>query len=473
MTSNQSLNYLELERIYKNYYDCPVIAHLSTRTISDHIAFGSISNLVSKELGVTQTEFSRRIVELPNELPDFQLMAVIGGSGSGKSTLLHTMASTGKYHFPGKTYRTGTAIVSNFASRDDAVARLSAVGLKSIPTWVKPREVLSIGEGFRADLALNIDDYTLFDEFTSTVDRNVARSCCTSLGKYIRRSGKKGIVVCSCHKDFIERLKPDLVLDIDNLSVYDLRGVEFQNLIQIDICRTQEKSLWNVFKEHHYMSSELNGACHFYVMRLHDTGELVGCFSTLSQMTGTKKWGWRVHRTVVLPDYQGLGISSRTLNFFGDYYHKQGRFLSIRTSSIPMLNSLKNNPLWEVGKPTNSSKIDAKKTHWTEAGMRLKGSIRDKDCTSANYLGTNHGKPVATLVVNHPEIQEGEYLESIEKEIQTLVLNKDVVICWGKVGSFVENENLHSMIGKYRLRHKFRTTLYGKEIAQVGEVVEV
>ena len=383
------------------------------------------------------------------------------------------MAHTGEFHFPRKHYCEGTAIVSNFPNRDEAVARLSAVGLKSIPTWVKPREVLSIGEGFRADLALNVEDGVLLDEFTSTVDRNVARSCCTSFGKYIRRSGKKNVVVCSCHKDFIEFLKPDLVMDIDTLKIYDLRNAEFDRTVYIDIYRCSDKSLWNVFKEHHYMSSELNKACHFYVMRLRDTGDLVGCFSTLSQMTGTKKWGWRVHRTVVLPDYQGLGISSRTLNFFGDYYQSQGRFLSIRTSSIPMLNSLKNNPMWEVGKATNSHKIDAKKTHWTEAGLRLKGHIRDKDCTSANYLGTNHGKPVVTLLVKSPEIQSGSYIESIEKTVETLVKKNDVTLCWGRVGSFTENERLHELIGRYRLHHKFRTTLYGKEIQQVGELVEI
>ena len=105
--------------------------------------------------------------------------------------------------------------------------------------------------------------------------------------------------------------------------------------------------------------------------------------------------------------------------------------------------------------------------------MRLKGHIRDKDCTTANYLGTNHGKPVVTLVVNNPEIQSGEYIERIERTVQTLVLDKDVVLSWGRVGSFTENDNLHKIIGKYRLRHKFKTTLYGKEIKQEGEVVNI
>lgn len=433
----------------------------------------NIPSVVSK---YSRTEIpavhTRQLLSIP-DLPEFQCLAIVGRSGGGKTTLLKQLASTGRWHFPVRQFDNSKAIVSNFRNREDAIERLSAVGLKSIPTWVRPRNVLSIGEGFRADMALNIEDYVLLDEFTSTVDRNVARSCCTSLGKYIRRTNKQGVVVCSCHKDFIEFLKPEFVIDIDDLKVYDLRGQDLSRHVKIDIYKTDDKDLWQVFKEHHYMSHEINKACHFYVMKLHGTDELVGCFSTLPQMTGTKKWGWRAHRTVVLPDYQGLGISSKSMNFFGDYYHKQGKFLGIRTSSIPMINSLKHNPMWEVGNATNSAKIDSKKTHWTALGERLKGKTRDKDCTTAMYLGVNHGKPITTLVVQHPEIQSGKYIDSIKRKVETLVLNHDVVLVWGKVGSFVENESLHKIIGKYRLRHRFKTTLYGKEIKQLGEVVDV
>lgn len=454
----------------KKYNQCPVLAGLKKKTIHvDEQLPKEVFEYSSKKV---PSKITRSKIVAP-ELPEFQCLAIIGRSGGGKTTLLKDLESTGKFHFPSKRFDNSKAIVSNFPSREEAIERLSAVGLKSIPTWVKPRNVLSVGEGFRADMALNIDNYVLLDEFTSTVDRNVARSCCTSLGKYIRRTGKKGVVVCSCHKDFIEFLKPDFVIDIDDLKVYDLRNQDLSKTIEIDIYRTSDKDLWKVFKEHHYMSHEINKSCHFYVMKLHSTDELVGCFSTLPQMTGTKKWGWRVHRTVVLPDYQGLGISSRTLNFFGEYYHKQGKFLGIRTSSIPMLNSLKHNPMWEVGKATNSAKIDSKKTHFTALGEKLKGKTRDKFCSTATYLGVNHGKPVTTLVIQHPEIQSGKYIDSIEKKVETLVLNNDVILAWGKVGSFVENEALHKMIAEHRLRHRFKTTLFGKEIRQYGEIVEI
>ena len=83
---------------------------------------------------------------------------------------------------------------------------------------------MSVGEGFRADVALNLNSYTLFDEFTSTIDRNVAKATSNGLQKYIRRNGLDHIVFCSCHKDYIPYLKPDIVIDLDEEKVFDCRG---------------------------------------------------------------------------------------------------------------------------------------------------------------------------------------------------------------------------------------------------------
>ena len=100
-----------------------------------------------------------------------------------------------------------------------------------MPVWCKPRNVLSVGEGFRADVALNLESYSIFDEFTSTIDRTVAKSTCNGLQKYIRNNGLTHMVFCSCHKDYIPYLKPDIVIDLDAEKVFDCRGEKVEIVV--------------------------------------------------------------------------------------------------------------------------------------------------------------------------------------------------------------------------------------------------
>ena len=125
------------------------------------------------------------------------------------------------YHYANKQYDNSKAIVSCFTNPDEASHKLSAVGLNSLPVWCRPRNVLSVGEGFRADIALNIDNGAMFDEFTSTIDRTVAQSTSNGLQKYIRDNGYHNVVFCSCHKDYIPFLKPNIVIDLDEEKVYN------------------------------------------------------------------------------------------------------------------------------------------------------------------------------------------------------------------------------------------------------------
>jgi ABC-type glutathione transport system ATPase component len=173
-------------------------------------------------------EFNGESKFYPYELPefiydlDFKILAIVGASGSGKSTLLKEFK--GNYTLNLKEYDSSKAIVSNFESPKDASYRLSAVGLNSMPVWCRPRKVLSVGEGFRADIALNLESNTIFDEFTSTIDRNVAKSTCNGIHRFIMENNLHHVVFCSCHKDYIPYLKPDIVIDLDGECVYDCRG---------------------------------------------------------------------------------------------------------------------------------------------------------------------------------------------------------------------------------------------------------
>lgn len=57
-------------------------------------------------------------------------------------------------------------------------------------------------------------------------------------------------------------------------------------------------------------------------------------FSVLNMPSGTNKYCFRVHRIVILPDYQGLGFGTILLDWFGEYFISKGLKLFIRSSHI-------------------------------------------------------------------------------------------------------------------------------------------
>ena len=229
-----------------NYTDGKVLCNLKRKKVPliTKVSVNEFTQMVAQNFDY---DFNGESMVYPFEIPnipnDFNILCIVGASGSGKSTLLKEFESPYKYQ--DKQYN-DEAIVSNYKTPDIACEKLSAVGLNSMPVWCRPRKVLSVGEGFRADLALNLDSYTIFDEFTSTIDRNVAKSTCNGVQKYIRDNGLHNIVFCSCHKDFIPFLKPDIVIDLDEEKVFDCRGICLGETLRYE-CTKQTPKTCGVF----------------------------------------------------------------------------------------------------------------------------------------------------------------------------------------------------------------------------------
>ena len=208
------------------YFECPIIHNLKRKEtpLITTVPTDEFTDMVEANFDYDFTGESKFYpYSAPSNLHDldFNILVVTGASGKGKSTFLKEFKG---YKTNAKSYDSTKAIVSNFSTPIEASEKLSAVGLNSMPVWCRPRNVLSVGEGFRADLALNIDDYTIFDEFTSTIDRNVAKSTCNSIQRYIRNKNITNVVFCSCHKDYIPFLRPDYVIDLDLEKMFDCRG---------------------------------------------------------------------------------------------------------------------------------------------------------------------------------------------------------------------------------------------------------
>jgi hypothetical protein len=106
-----------------------------------------------------------------------------------------------------------------------------------------------------------------------------------------------------------------------------------------------------MFKDYHYLDGNINKAARCYLGVWED--EIVAFCASIAMPSGTLKNAWRGHRTVILPDYQGMGMGVRFSNGIGEIHVEQGcRFFS-RTSHPKMIYYRENSPLW---KPTSKHK---------------------------------------------------------------------------------------------------------------------
>lgn len=96
------------------------------------------------------------------------------------------------------------------------------------------------------------------------------------------------------------------------------------------IVKTDEKHLWKQFAPYHYMTANKphitslpNSAKFFTFYWLKNNVEiLVGCTGVMFQIASYP--AKRLTRTIVLPEFQGLGISSKIINSISDFYTNLG-----------------------------------------------------------------------------------------------------------------------------------------------------
>jgi ABC-type ATPase with predicted acetyltransferase domain len=97
---------------------------------------------------------------------------------------------------------------------------LCNVGFASPPDWLKAYEHLSQGEKMRVDIARALclqQELIVFDEFTSVVDREIAKVSAYAIAKAVRRTSKQFIAV-TCHYDVLDWLEPDWMFCTDDMS---------------------------------------------------------------------------------------------------------------------------------------------------------------------------------------------------------------------------------------------------------------
>lgn len=271
---------------------------------------------------------------------------IVGRSGTGKSTIAKEVFS--EYYYEPHMFG-DKAIIDEMPtgiSYKDITHTFTSVGFSSPPSWLKPYHVLSNGEQMRVNLAYAIlegKECICFDEFTSVVDRTVAKVCSYAISKAVRRLNKKFIAV-SCHDDILDWLEPDWVYDTNSQS-YTFRGhIRSRPEIKLDIYQTEgdKKDPWKIFSKYHYLNENLNNGIKQFI------GYMEGspvCHTGILQMPARpgKK---RIHRLVVLPDYQGIGIGSKFITEIAEHYKKSGDVIYLQTSSPALLNSMRKLKSW-------------------------------------------------------------------------------------------------------------------------------
>jgi len=262
---------------------------------------------------------------IPN-LPAEGLILLCGSSGSGKSTILKkTLGSLPELNI------NADSLIKNFSSEQRAEDLLIACGLRTIPAWKRKYQELSNGEQHRAFCALCLDrGIEYIDEFTSVVDRETAKALSYSIQKYFRSGSIKRLILASCHRDIIDWLNPDYLYDTD-LKRWEFdrinRGLLRRPKITIQIEAVDGQSFWSIFKKHHYLTGKFNKSANAFVAKIEN--KPVGFCSILRYPSGTVKNAWREHRTVVLPEFQGLGIGTALSNTIAkEVVSKGGRFFS-------------------------------------------------------------------------------------------------------------------------------------------------
>jgi ABC-type ATPase with predicted acetyltransferase domain len=245
---------------------------------------------------------------------DWQIGVVVGPSGSGKTSIGRLIFGA-PAPFWEPAWPDDKPIVDAIAptgSFDDVTASLGSVGLGTVPTWLRPYPVLSNGEKFRADLArlvVEAPGQAIVDEFTSVVDRQIAKFGALAFAKAWRRTKGKRVVLLTPHYDVVEWIEPDWAFDTAKRGF--ARGSLRRPRFDLEVWKT-DGSYWPLFEPHHYLKLPRMVGAAYFVGTV--DGELA-VHLAVSSMNKGKSVEARACRLVVMPEWQGAGVGLRFLNF--------------------------------------------------------------------------------------------------------------------------------------------------------------
>jgi ABC-type arginine transport system ATPase subunit len=289
-------------------------------------------------------------VDLPLEERPWSVGLITGPSGCGKSTVA-------RHLWPDEMAREldwprDRSVVDGFPaalSVKDVTALLSSVGFSSPPAWLRPFHVLSTGQQFRATLARRLAEALaadrrpiVFDEYTSVVDRTVAQVGSAALARSVRAHGLRFVAV-TCHDDVIDWLQPDWTYHPAERR-FAWRCLRRRPPAPLRVVRCKA-SAWPLFAHHHYLSGALNPSA---VCFLATWGERPVAFSAWLPFVGARAPTRREHRTVTLPDFQGVGVGNALSALVASLWKGLGCRAVSTTTHPALIRARLRSPLWRL-----------------------------------------------------------------------------------------------------------------------------
>ncbi len=411
---------------------CPVFDSFRVRQVSGMFDLPPSKSVVERFAVETPDGFPHA--------DDWRIGLIVGPSGSGKSTIARAIFGDRVYQ-PRRWPADRAVIDGFGELPTKQITKmLTAVGFSSPPSWLKPYRVLSGGEQFRCDLARallgtgdlgrGVGDWTaendehdsdsdtagqassgtrasyfqsslprpespalrpqspaprlpppapavVFDEFTSVVDRNVARIVSAAIAKGIRAGwiGRR-LVAVACHYDVTDWLAPDWVIDMAT-GEYSRRRLR-RPPIELRLFRCR-RSAWRLFARHHYLSGELPRFARCFLATCDGRP---AAFCAMLNLIGRKN-RWRVSRIVTLPDYQGVGIGTAVVEAVAELHRREGNRVNVTTSHPAMIAHCSRSPRWRA---VNVRKSGAPRPAWPAKNYR--GSP-GRAVVSFEFLGEN------------------------------------------------------------------------------------
>lgn len=371
------------------------------------------------DLPPTGRQLLRWQVELPLEGWDWHIGLIVGPSGSGKTTIARELFGAHVRNETSFGWPAERSVVDAFPPAlpiRQIVELLSSVGFSSPPAWLRPFGRLSTGERFRVALARMLaEDLPLIvcDEFTSVVDRTVAQIGSAAVARAVRRLGKKFVAV-TCHDDVEDWLQPDWIYRLSGAQVEAEAGTggnacatkgEFRRrllqrrpAIELEVVRVT-RAAWDLFRPHHYLNHHLHASsqCLLALWR----GRPVAFSAWLNcLLPRNRRPAKREHRTVCLPDYQGVGIGNALSAFCASLFAAQG-FRVVSTTAHPaMIQARLRSPLWKL---TRSPSLGGKALNRRQTTFRHSGA---RATAGFEYVGPPADWPGLELVQNAQDLRK-------------------------------------------------------------------